>query len=64
FIPFFEKVEENRDINSEGVCVYLTDGYGTFPDIIPELPTLWVITPGGLELNQIPFGEAVKLYVN
>ncbi len=64
FIPFFEKVEEDRDPNLEGVCVYLTDGYGTFPNRKPELPTLWVITPGGLNLNEIPFGEAVKLYVN
>ncbi|WP_107669879.1 VWA-like domain-containing protein [Cyanothece sp. BG0011] len=64
FIPFFEKVEKDRDPNLEGVCVYLTDGYGTFPNSKPELPTLWVITPGGLNLNEIPFGEAVKLYVN
>ncbi|EAZ94355.1 hypothetical protein CY0110_10782 [Crocosphaera chwakensis CCY0110] len=64
FIPFFEKVEENRDPNLEGVCVCLTDGYESFPDMKPELPTLWVITPGGLNLNEIPFGEAVKLYVN
>ncbi|MGK7943113.1 MAG: VWA-like domain-containing protein [Microcystaceae cyanobacterium] len=61
FVPFFDKVEENRDPNLEGVCVYLTDGYGTFPNSKPDLPTLWVITPGGLEISQIPFGEAVKL---
>ena len=64
FIPFFEKVEENRDPNLEGVCVYLTDGYGDFPEEEPLLPTLWVITSGGLNLDDIPFGESVKLYVN
>ncbi|MEL4894021.1 vWA domain-containing protein [Crocosphaera sp. Alani8] len=64
FIPFFEKVEENRDPNLEGVCVYLTDGYGDFPEEEPLLPTLWVITSGGLNLDEIPFGESVKLYVN
>lgn len=64
FIPFFKKVEEDRDPNLESICVYLTDGYGTFPNSEPLLPTLWIITPGGLNLNAIPFGEAVKLYVN
>ena len=44
-----------------GVCVYLTDGFGSFPSDIPELPVLWVVTPGGLDLKQFPFGEAVRL---
>lgn len=63
FIPFFEAVEKERDFNSEGegVCVYLTDGYGDFPENPPSLPTLWVVPPGGLDLKQFPFGEAVRL---
>lgn len=43
------------------VCVYLTDGYGTFPNQAPELPVLWVVTPGGLDLSQFLFGETVRL---
>ncbi len=31
FVPFFDKVSENWDWQSTGVCVYLTDGYGNFP---------------------------------
>ena len=46
---------------STGVYVYLTDGYGTFPDTSPELPILWVVTPGGLDLSQFLFGETVRL---
>ncbi len=61
FVPFFEKVGINRDWHSNGVCVYLTDGYGTFPSTPPALPVLWVVTPGGLDLSQFPFGEAVRL---
>lgn len=61
FVPFFEKVSENQDWYSSGVCVYLTDGYGTFPQEPPALPVLWVVTPGGLDLTQFPFGEAVRL---
>lgn len=61
FVPFFDKVNEQSDWYSSGVCVYLTDGYGTFPERSPTLPVLWVVTPGGLNLEQFPFGEAVRL---
>ncbi|MEM9538230.1 MAG: VWA-like domain-containing protein [Cyanobacteria bacterium P01_E01_bin.42] len=61
FIPFFKKVEESWDKQQSGVCVYLTDGYGSFPDSPPELPVLWVVTPQGLALEQFPFGETVRL---
>src|SRR5919199_2647065 len=61
FVPFFEKVSANRRWHTSGVCVYLTDGYGSFPDDPPTLPVLWVVTPGGLELEEFPFGEAVRL---
>lgn len=61
FIPFFENVEATREIHLEGVCVYLTDGYGDFPSKAPSLPVLWVVTPGGLNLQDFPFGEAVRL---
>lgn len=61
FVPFFDKVAQTWDGHQAGVCVYLTDGYGTFPDTAPELPVLWVVTPGGLALEEFPFGEAVRL---
>ena len=61
FVPFFDRVTVNWDGMVTAVCVYLTDGYGTFPDTTPELPVLWVVTPGGLDLAQFPFGEAVRL---
>ena len=61
FIPFFEKVATSWDGQNQAVCVYLTDGYGTFPEWKPELPVLWVVTPGGVEPEEFPFGEAVRL---
>lgn len=61
FVPFFDKVKANWDYLSTGVCVYLTDGYGYFPAEPPPLPVLWVVTPGGLQLEEFPFGEAVRL---
>ena len=61
FVPFFNKISHGWDGMTTVVCVYLTDGYGTFPDTALELPVLWVVTPGGLDLSQFPFGETVRL---
>jgi predicted metal-dependent peptidase len=65
FIPFFEQVKNRHQFDHQaGVCVYLTDGFGRFPSDVPELPVLWVVTPGGLDLKQFPFGEGVRLLSN
>lgn len=62
FVPFFEKIFEGGRFEANAVCVYLTDGYGTFPQKAPELPVLWVVTPGGLDEEKFPFGEVARLY--
>ncbi|PZV07123.1 MAG: hypothetical protein DCF22_22580 [Leptolyngbya sp.] len=62
FVPFFETVQHRHDSYQTELCVYLTDGYGTFPQDAPRLPVLWVVTPGGLDLKNFPFGEAVRLF--
>ena len=61
FVPFFEDITKKEFNNNEGVCIYLTDGYGYFPEKEPELPVLWVVIPGGAEREYFPFGEIVKL---
>jgi predicted metal-dependent peptidase len=61
FQPFFTAVEANRNPNESAVCVYLTDGQGMFPNFTPTLPVLWVVTPGGRDGEEFPFGEAVRL---
>ena len=61
FRPFFRVVAEEQNDYQVGVCVYLTDGYGSFPEQAPALPTLWVLSPGGIATNTVPFGEAVRL---
>jgi predicted metal-dependent peptidase len=61
FCPFFRAVAETWSRHQEAVCVYLTDGYGSFPETEPELPVLWVVIPGGLESSEFPFGEVVRL---
>ena len=61
FQPFFAEVAERQEPHLGGVCVYLTDGFGDFPVEAPAFPTLWVVTPGGLDAEQFPFGEIIKL---
>jgi predicted metal-dependent peptidase len=61
FRPFFHAIETTLDEPSHGVCVYMTDGYGTFPRETPALPVLWVLSPGGIGVERVPFGEAVRL---
>jgi predicted metal-dependent peptidase len=61
FVAFFDRIAEIWDEHTQAICIYLTDGHGEFPPIPPVLPTLWVVTPGGLDLSHFPFGEAVRL---
>lgn len=61
FRPFFERITKGYDLSAPLVGVYLTDGYGAFPRSPPSFPTLWVVTPGGLDRSRFPFGEVVRL---
>ncbi|WP_295622045.1 VWA-like domain-containing protein [Chamaesiphon sp. GL140_3_metabinner_50] len=61
FVPFFDRVAATYDEHTQAVCIYLTDGFGEFPVATSVLPTLWVVTPGGLDVSQFPFGEAIRL---
>ncbi len=59
FVPFFERIAR-QDV-TDGVCIYLTDGYGAFPSTPPTASVLWVVTPGGLADESFPFGEVARL---
>ena len=61
FRPFFKAAMEAWSGDQEAICVYLTDGYGDFPEEAPQLPVLWVIVPGGLPSEDIPYGEISRL---
>jgi predicted metal-dependent peptidase len=62
FRPFFAAVAEaEKTGDTAAVCVYLTDGYGAFPEMPSEGPTLWVVSPGGLGAEGFPFGEVARL---
>ncbi|WP_291428611.1 VWA-like domain-containing protein [Deinococcus sp.] len=49
------------DAHEPDVLIYMTDGYGDFPEQAPRVPTLWVVPPGGLEDEGFPFGDVLRL---
>ena len=58
FVPFFNHLNKTVAPNA---AIYLTDGFGKFPEKEPDYPTLWVITPGGMASHDIPFGEVARM---
>ena len=61
FRPFFAAADEAGLIDERAVAVYLTDGFGDFPGEPVSCPVLWVVTPGGRDDAEFPFGEVVRL---
>lgn len=61
FRPFFAQIPQHRRTWEPSVAIYMTDGFGPFPDAPPRCPVLWVVAPGGLALEQFPFGQTVRL---
>jgi predicted metal-dependent peptidase len=56
FRPVFEHVV--REPLELACLIYLTDGFGTFPDAPPDFPTLWALTESRVE---VPWGETVVI---
>jgi len=65
FVPFFDYLkkngEENNLLGNNKLSIYFTDGYGDFPKQEPNNPTMWLVCKDGLETNQFPFGEVVRI---
>lgn len=61
FVPIFKYLEATPSPFENAVCIYLTDGYGVFPEVVPSLPVIWVVPAGGLPESSFPFGDVVRL---
>lgn len=59
FEPFFEWI--SRESGAQPLCIYFTDGYGSFPIRLADANVLWVVLPGGLESTKFPFGTVARL---
>jgi predicted metal-dependent peptidase len=64
FRPFFQEITRPDRLESPAACIYLTDGFGYYPEEPPGIPTLWVVTSGGIDLNEVPFGETIRLLLD
>jgi predicted metal-dependent peptidase len=60
-VPPFQWVvsRENEDPNPPDAFIYLTDGYGDFPEHAPSFPCLW-ITPEDA-FDKFPFGQVLRV---
>jgi predicted metal-dependent peptidase len=63
FAPYFEYHEKKKIITKQ-ISIYLTDGYGDFPEKIPRQDVLWVVAPGGLAAPEFPFGKVINARVS
>lgn len=63
FCPFFEAIGKSQVAHrsTNRLAIYLTDGYGEFPEEPPWTPTLWAVTAGGLASAEFPFGTVIRL---
>jgi len=59
FEPFFRYVCMSEPVPD--LCIYFTDGDGSFPSEPPRVPTLWVVPPGGKASPGFPFGDVARL---
>jgi predicted metal-dependent peptidase len=62
FLPYFEFCNQKKK-NNKSISIYLTDGYGDFPEDKPRQDVLWVISPGGLAAVNFPFGKVINARV-
>ena len=63
FVPFFNVLNKSHEDFSEvnRAAVYFTDGYGDFPPIEPDNPTMWLVPSDGLSSKEFPFGEVIRI---
>lgn len=43
------------------LIIYFTDGYGTFPEKPPNIPTIWIVSRRGAPESHFPFGKVIKM---
>jgi len=60
FDPAFEWINTAKHQRFD-VCIYLTDGYASTPQVKPKCPLLWVLTPDGAKDETFPFGKVIRL---
>jgi predicted metal-dependent peptidase len=60
FRPFFGACADLDTEHVASVAVYMTDGFGSFPERAPDVDTLWVVPAGGAANDHFPFGRVIR----
>jgi predicted metal-dependent peptidase len=60
FTPAFDALTAKRGDRPD-VCVFVTDGYGTFPAKPPPYKVIWLLCGAHADAKSFPFGEVVEL---
>jgi predicted metal-dependent peptidase len=58
FLPVYTHIKQKYPTTK--LLIFFTDGYGEYPDK-EYIPTLWVITKGGMDIDRLPFGDKIKM---
>lgn len=53
FRPVFDYLDEHPELEPN-LLLYITDGYGSYPDRAPAFPVMWLVTPDGK--IDVPWG--------
>ncbi|MEY4942708.1 MAG: hypothetical protein RL254_889 [Planctomycetota bacterium] len=66
FRPFFAAVAarvaaDGGFSNASRTVIYITDGFGMFPQTAPDLDVLWVVTAGGRRSCDFAFGTVLRM---
>ena len=56
FEPVFDRIAADGELPA--VLVYLTDLYGSFPDVAPDYPVIWAVTSS---VADVSFGDVVPI---
>jgi len=66
FRPFFAAVgarvaADGARSNASPMVIYITDGFGMFPQTAPDVDVLWVVTAGGRKSCDFAFGTVLRM---
>jgi predicted metal-dependent peptidase len=61
FVPVFDWIRDNifKEFSGVDALIYLTDGFGRFPQKAPPYPVLWIMTANSIP--EVPFGEVIRM---
>jgi predicted metal-dependent peptidase len=60
FRPVFDWADSMQE-STLPIVVFVTDGFGMFPQTVINYPIIWIVTKNGLPDERFPFGTIVRM---